>query len=111
MRPLYWEKGSTSVKSKHKTTTAETCISFWIKKRLQGRTTKNYNEPRRTCGKPRKSKCRSEEQEGKHLQPQILRRKSLSFSGLIPVDAAAKVDGGEVLSDGDGARAAAEVAR
>ena len=35
----------------------------------------------------------------------------MPFSGLIPVDAAAKVDGGEVLSDGEGAQAAEEVAR
>ena len=33
------------------------------------------------------------------------------FSGSVQVDAAAKVDGGEVLSNGDGARAAAGVAR
>ena len=40
-----------------------------------------------------------------------LLRRSPPFSGPIRVDAAAKVDGGEVLSDGDGARAAAGVAR
>ena len=39
------------------------------------------------------------------------RKVAAIFSGLIPVDAAAEVDGGEVLSGGGGARAAAEVAR
>ena len=37
--------------------------------------------------------------------------RSPPFSGPIQVDAAAKVDGGEVLSNGGGARAAAGVAR
>ena len=40
-----------------------------------------------------------------------LPRRVATVPGSIPVDAAAKVDGGEVLFDGDRARAAAGVAR
>ena len=41
MRPLYREKGPTSIKSRYKTTTTQAYISVWIKKRLQW---KNYEE-------------------------------------------------------------------
>ena len=72
---------------------------------------RSCNELRRTCRNLESPNVDLRGKKGNAYSHRASTEGRRRFSGLIPVDAAAEVDGGERLSGGGGARAAAEVAR